>query len=186
MSEWRSFTSILKGSAFDVIVLLTTFFLTVLVDLTVAIEVGIVLAAFLFMKRMADNGQGILQDNENDYIENYGYLPKEIEVYEISGPFFFGAAKHYSEVLKGRPSSTKVLIIRMRHVPFIDATGTHNFREAIKSLQSANKQIILSGVQSDVRKALDQSGVSDLIGANHIFDNFDVALPYALEMVHGN
>ncbi|MDR2979349.1 MAG: sulfate permease [Bacteroidales bacterium] len=183
MSEWRSFTSILKGSAFDIIVLLTTFFLTVLVDLTVAIEVGIVLAAFLFMKRMADNGQGILQDNENDYIENYGHLPKEIEVYEISGPFFFGAAKHYSEVLKGRPSSTRVLIIRMRHVPFIDATGTHNFREAIKSLQSADKQIILSGVQPDVRKALDQSGVSDLIGSNHIFDNFDVALPYALEMV---
>lgn len=183
MSEWRSFIAILKGSAFDIIILLSTFFLTVLVDLTVAIEIGIVLSAILFMKRMADNGQAILHDKETDIVENYGHLPKEIEVYEISGPFFFGAAKHYSEVLKGRPSSTKVLIIRMRYVPFIDATGTHNFKEAIKSLQSADKQILLSGVQPEVRKELNKSGISNLIGADHIFDNFDAALGYAVKTV---
>ena len=186
MSEWRSFRSILKGSAFDIIILLTTFLLTVLVDLTVAIQIGIVLSAILFMKRMADNGQAILKDKESDIVENYGHLPKELEIYEISGPFFFGAAKHYSQVLKGQASSTKVLIIRMRHVPFIDATGTHNFKEAIKSLNSKEKTIILSGVQPDVRKELDRSGIATLIGSENIFDNFDAALGYAKEKVKQN
>ena len=186
MSEWRSFRSILKGSAFDIIILLTTFLLTVLVDLTVAIQIGIVLSAILFMKRMADNGQAILKDKESDIVENYGHLPKELEIYEISGPFFFGAAKHYSQVLKGQASSTKVLIIRMRHVPFIDATGTHNFKEAIKSLTSKEKTIILSGVQPNVRKELDRSGIATLIGNENIFDNFDAALGYAKEKIEKN
>jgi SulP family sulfate permease len=181
MSEWRSFRSILRGSAFDILILLTTFFLTVLVDLTVAIQIGIVMSAILFMKRMADNGQAILKEKETEMAENYGYLPKGIEIYEISGPFFFGAAKHYSEVLKGHASSTKILIIRMRYVPFIDATGVHNFKEAIKSLKSGGKRIILSGVQPDVRKELDKSRISFLIGKANIFDNFDAALIKAKE-----
>ena len=181
MSEWRSFIAILRGSAFDIIILVTTFLLTVLVDLTVAIEIGIVLSAILFMKRMADNGQAILRDKESDIVENYKDIPKGIEIYEISGPFFFGAAKHYSEVLKGYTSSTKLLIIRMRHVPFIDATGIHNFRAAISSLKSDEKLIILSGVQPDVKKELDKSGLSKLIGENNIFDNFDAALANAKE-----
>jgi SulP family sulfate permease len=183
MSEWRSFISILKGSAFDIIILVSTFLLTVLVDLTVAIEVGIVLSAILFMKRMADNGQTILREKESDVMENYKDVPKGIEIYEISGPFFFGAAKHYSEVLKDYASSTKILIIRMRYVPFIDATGIHNFRAAINSLNSEERQIILSGVQPDVRKELDKSGLSDLIGKENIFDNFDAALASAKERV---
>ncbi len=176
MSEWRSFYSILKGSAFDIIILVSTFLLTVLVDLTVAIEVGIVMSALLFMKRMADNGQAILLDKESDTIENYKDIPKGIEIYEISGPFFFGAAKHYSEVLKELSISTKILIIRMRYVPFIDATGIHNFKAAIKSLKSDEKHIILSGVQPGVRKELEKSGISALIGEDNIFDNFDIAL----------
>lgn len=183
MSEWRSFISILRGSAFDIIILLTTFFLTVLVDLTVAIQIGIVLSAILFMKRMADNGQAILKENESDIIENYGYLPKGIEIYEISGPFFFGAAKHYSEVLKGHSSSTKVLIIRMRYVPFIDSTGIHNFKEAIHVLKGSGKKIILSGVQPEVRKELDKARISFLIGKANIFDNFDAALEKAKLLV---
>ena len=166
---------------FRSIILVTTFLLTVLVDLTVAIEIGIVLSAILFMKRMADNGQAILRDKESDIVENYKDIPKGIEIYEISGPFFFGAAKHYSEVLKGYTSSTKLLIIRMRHVPFIDATGIHNFRAAISSLKSDEKLIILSGVQPDVKKELDKSGLSKLIGENNIFDNFDAALANAKE-----
>ncbi len=183
MSEWRSFIAILRGSAFDIIILLTTFALTVLVDLTVAIQIGIVLSAILFMKRMADNGQAILKENENEIVENYGYLPKEIEIYEISGPFFFGAAKHYGEVLKGNASTTKVLIIRMRHVPFIDATGTHNFKEAIKVLKSKNKKIILSGVRPEVLRVLEKSRISFLIGKANIFDNFDSALAKAKELI---
>lgn len=183
MSEWRSFRSIFRGSPFDVIILLTTFVLTVLVDLTVAIQIGIVLSALFFMKRMADNGQAILKEKESDIIENYGYLPKEIEIYEISGPFFFGAAKHYVEVLKGHASSTKVLIIRMRYVPFIDSTGIHNFKEALKVIKGTGKKIILSGVQPEVRKELDKSRISFLIGKANIFDNFDAALAKAKEVV---
>jgi len=156
MSEWRSFRSILKGSAFDIIILLTTFFLTVLVDLTIAIEIGIVLSAILFMKRMADNGPAILKDEDTEILENYGSLPTGIEVYEISGPFFFGAAKHYCEIIKRHASSTKVLVIRMRHVPFIDATGVKNFKEALKSIKSSNIKIIISGVQPGVKKELDK------------------------------
>lgn len=183
MSEWRSFVSILKGSPFDIVILVTTFLLTVLVDLTVAIEVGIVLSAILFMKRMADNGQAILQDKQSDLVENYKDLPKEIEIYEISGPFFFGAAKHYSQALREHATSTKILIIRMRHVPFIDATGTHNFKEAIKSLRSKDKMIILSGVQPEVQKELKKSGIATMIGEEHIFDNFDAALKFAKDEV---
>jgi SulP family sulfate permease len=185
MSEWRSFRSILRGQAFDIIILLTTFFLTVLVDLTVAIQVGVVLSAILFMKRMADNGQAILLDKENSNMEDYKHFPKGIEIYEISGPFFFGAAKHYSQVLKGQASSTKVLIIRMRYVPFIDATGIHNFREAIKSLKTNDKYIVLSGVQPAVRKELDRSGITTLIGKDYIFDNFDAASEKAKRLADG-
>jgi SulP family sulfate permease len=186
MSEWRSFISILRGSAFDIIILLTTFSLTVLVDLTVAIQIGIVLSAILFMKRMADNGQAILKESESEIVENYGHVPKGIEIYEISGPFFFGAAKHYGEVLKGHASSAKVLIIRMRHVPFIDATGVHNFREAINVLHSKNKKIILSGVQNEVFKELEKSRIAFEIGKGNIYDNFDAALAKAKEIIEEN
>lgn len=182
MSEWRSFRSILRGSPYDIIILLVTFFLTVLVDLTVAIEVGIVLASLMFMKRMADNGEAILKnDLDTNTMENYDDIPSGIEIYEISGPFFFGAAKHFSEVLKGRPDSTKILIIRMRHVPFMDETGERNFLEAIKSLKTDNKKIILSGVQPNVRKTLDKCRISSLIGKGNIHDNFDAALAHAKE-----
>jgi len=99
MSEWRSFRSILKGSVFDIIILLTTFFLTILVDLTVAIEVGVILSALLFMKRMSDMGLNLPEDVDNDLMDKYEKLPKQISVYEISGPLFFGSAKSYTEII---------------------------------------------------------------------------------------
>ena len=182
MSGWRSFYSILKGSPFDVIILISTFLLTVLVDLTAAIEIGIVLASIMFMKRMADNGQAFLYDTDSDIIENYKDIPKEIAIYEISGPFFFAAARRYSEVLKELANSNRILIIRMRHVPFIDATGVHNFKGAIDSLKSKEKRIMLSGVQPNVRKELNKSGITALLGEENIFDNFDVALDNAKKM----
>ena len=184
MSEWRSFRSILRGSAYDIIILLVTFFLTVLVDLTVAIEIGIVLAALMFMKRMADNGEAVLMnDLDTNTIEDYDDIPEGIGIYEISGPFFFGAAKKFSEVLKVRRDSNKILIIRMRHVPFMDETGERNFLEAIKSLQGENKKIILSRVQPEVRKSLDKSRISFLVGKGNIHDNFDAALAHAKEVL---
>jgi len=177
MSEWRSFKSILKGSFFDIIVLLTTFFLTVLVDLTVAIEVGIVLSSLLFMKRMADLGSSRLPEEvDSDMVDKYEDLPKGLKIYEISGPFFFGSAKSYAEMIKQVGLKSKIMIIRMRHVPFIDATGTQNFKAVIKTIQSNHTKILLSGVQPNVREELEKSGIAKLVGDEAIFDLFDNAL----------
>ncbi|MDR2836768.1 MAG: STAS domain-containing protein [Bacteroidales bacterium] len=184
MSGWRSFISIFKNSFFDIIVLLVTFLLTVFVDLTVAIQIGVVLSAILFMKRMADNGQSILKDKDTLIAENYSDIPKEISIYEINGPFFFGVAKSYSEILKSHKSSeAKILIIRMRQVPFIDSTGVTNFKEALRYLQNKRTKIFLSGVQPNVRKELDKNKISIIVGKGNIFDNFDQALAKAKEEI---
>jgi sulfate permease, SulP family len=185
MSEWRSFVSILKGSRYDIIVLLTTFFLTVLVDLTVAIQIGVVLAAFLFMQRMSKGSNIIPVDQESDLIDNYADIPACIEIYEISGPFFFAAAKKYQEVLKNFSIHTQVMIIRMRHVPFIDATGIHNFRETLHELKHHRKKVILSGVRPEVLSELEKSGLADFIGKENIFSSFDDALPAAKALLKG-
>ncbi|WP_321308062.1 sulfate permease [Marinifilum fragile] len=181
MSEWRSFRSILKGSRFDIIVLLTTFFLTVLVDLTVAIEFGIVLAALIFMYRMSKINGVMPVETETDEIQNYNLIPKEIEIYEISGPFFFAAAKRYQETLRELKHSTSVLIIRMRHVPFIDATGIRNFSEIIKNLSDRKTKVILSGVNKEVRLELERCEIADYISEKDICDNFEEALKRAKE-----
>ena len=177
MSEWRSFVSILKGSPFDIIILLSTFLLTVLVDLTVAIEIGILLSSLLFMKRMADTGtQSLDSAVDSDVIEDYSALPHGVKVFEISGPFFFGSAKQYAETMTSTGIGGKVLIIRLRHVPFIDGTGLHNFKYAIKSLKQSGIKVVLSGVNPAVRKELDRSGISSLIGEPRICDQFDQAV----------
>ncbi|WP_321298048.1 sulfate permease [Marinifilum fragile] len=183
MSEWRSFRSILKGSRFDIIVLLTTFFLTVLVDLTVAIEFGIVLAALIFMYRMSKINGVMPVETESDEIQNYNLIPKEIEIYEISGPFFFAAAKRYQETLRELKHSTSVLIIRMRHVPFIDATGIRNFSEIIKNLSDRKTKVILSGVNKEVRLELERCEIADYISEKDICDNFEEALKRAKEKI---
>lgn len=183
MSEWRSFRSILKSSRFDIIVLLTTFFLTVLVDLTIAIEIGIVLAALIFMYRMSKINGVMPLEIESDEIQNYSDLPKQIEIYEISGPFFFAAAKRYQELLCNLKSNTKVLIIRMRHVPFIDSTGIKNFSEIIKELERKKRKIILSGVNKEVLDELNRSEIADFIPQEHIFDSFEGAIEKGKELV---
>jgi SulP family sulfate permease len=183
MSEWRSFVDIMKGSRYDVAILLTTFFLTVLVDLTVAIEIGMVLAAMLFMERMSKQSQIVTVDSGSDDFENYSKIPKGINIYEISGPFFFAAAKTYRETLRGIGDSTKVLIIRMRHVPFIDSTGLHNFKATIHDLQARHIKIILSGVNDNVMKELEQSRLSIQLGKENICPSFDVAVKRAEEVL---
>jgi SulP family sulfate permease len=183
MSEWRTFHSILKGSVFDILVLLTTFFLTVLVDLTVAIEVGVVLSAILFMKRMADMGKSIPTRIDSDVIEDYSKVAKGIGIYEISGPLFFASAKEYCEVLKSVGFDSKLIIIRMRHVPFVDATGLHNFKGALKILKDSGTKIVLSGVNDTVCEDLKKSGIHDMVGKDNIFPSFDLALVAATEMI---
>lgn len=186
MSEWRSFVQILKDSWFDKVVLLSTFLLTVLVDLTVAIEVGIVLASLLFMKRMSEvSDKDIVTELEGDYIDDYSKISPEISIYEISGPLFFASAKRYAEVLLKTGYQSKVLIIRMRHVPFIDSTGTHNFKETIEQLTSDGTKIILSGVNKEVLDVLDQNGITKKIGDKNIFDTFEKSVHKAEEIING-
>lgn len=179
MSEWRSFISILRGSKYDVLVLVVTFLLTVFADLTIAIEVGMVLAALLFMHRMSDLSvvNKVVGDEETDKegIEDYSLLPKGISVYEINGPFFFGAANRYKEVLKEAGIKSEMLILRMRNVPFIDATGMHNFKEVLRTLKDYKVEVVLSGVRPEVEKELLAAGIDQLIPRENICAVFDMA-----------
>ncbi len=184
MSEWRTFISVLKGSVFDIIVLLTTFFLTIFVDLTVAIEVGIVLSAVLFMKRMADLGNKIPERIDSDVIDDYSTLPAGIGIYEISGPLFFASAKQFCEVLKSIGLRKKIIIIRMRHVPFIDSTGLRNFKDALTILKDSGIKVILSGVNKTILKDIENSGVVELVGEKCIFSTFDLALEMAKNKIN--
>jgi len=189
MSEWRSFVAILKGSYFDIIVLLTTFLLTVLVDLTIAIEIGVVLSAILFMKRMSDISDKRI-DNviDTDIIDDYSDVPDGISIYEISGPMFFASARRYSEVIREIGIGSKVLIIRMRHVSFIDQTGLHNLQDTIKILNSKGVVIILSGVSKEIVSDFGNTQIMNWIPGENICDSFDNALVKAkaeLERVHG-
>jgi len=180
MSEWRSFRSILHSSSFDIIILISTFLLTVLVDLTVAIEVGVVLSALLFMRRMSKIGADLPEDLDTDLFEDYSGLPKDFSIYEISGPLFFASAKQYAEVIKDLGFTSKVLIIRMRHVPFVDETAIHNFLEVLKILRETSKvTIVLSGVKPIVLKDLEKHGIISIIDEGNIFDSFNNALKHA-------
>ncbi|MCG6187065.1 SulP family inorganic anion transporter [Maribellus maritimus] len=183
MSEWRTFRSILKGSVFDILILLSTFFLTVLVDLTVAIEVGVVLSALLFMKRMADLSKTIPAVVDSDVIEDYSALPREIGIYEISGPLFFASAKQYCEVLKSTGLKSKIIIIRMRHVPFVDSTGLQNLTQTLKILKDSGIKVILSGVNVQVKQALAKSNIFKLIDEEFVLESFDKALQKAQKMI---
>jgi sulfate permease, SulP family len=185
MSEWRSFISVLKGSRTDAAVLLTTFLLTVLVDLTVAIEIGMVLAAFLFMrnmikfsnvsiltKEMEDNGEG----KDLEAIENYS-IPTDVEVYEITGPLFFGAAYKFKDAMKFIEKSPKILIIRMRKVPIIDATGLKTIEEVLKELKQNGTKMILSEVDSlQVIDELKSSRLLFNIGKANVTATFNEAI----------
>jgi SulP family sulfate permease len=183
MSEWRTFRTILKASVFDILVLLSTFLLTVLVDLTVAIEVGVVLSAVLFMKRMADMGKTIPARIDSDVIEDYSVLPKGIGIYEISGPLFFASAKEFCEVLKSMGYDYKVIIIRMRHVPFVDATGLVNLKEALKIIKKSGTMVVLSGVNETVEADLKKAEISRIIREENIYSSFDQALVGATNLL---
>ncbi|MCL2073153.1 MAG: SulP family inorganic anion transporter [Marinilabiliaceae bacterium] len=188
MSGWHSFITILKGSKYDALVLLTTFILTVVVDLTVAIQVGIVLAAMLFMKRMADVSEvkqlvsytkGGKEDPEILNID----LPDIVEVFEISGPMFFGVANKFKDIMDDFGDKSEIIIIRMRNVPLVDATGIHNFRAMLTYLKNKNKKIVLSGVNKDVLNELTNNGIGTLVGEKNIFPIFDEAVDYVRKIV---
>ncbi|MDD2451598.1 SulP family inorganic anion transporter [Sulfurovum sp.] len=184
MSEYRSFISILKGSPYDYIILVTTFILTVLVDLTFAIEVGIVLASLLFMHRMANiDGNKMIKSDDEDDIENYETLPKGISVYEIGGPVFFASAKQYAQQLQTIGIQSQVLIIRMRYVSFIDSTALHNFKETIKLLRESGISVLTSGTNDDVFKELKHHGVVELIEESNMHKTYQRAVAQARELL---
>lgn len=190
MSEYKSFISIAKGSANDVAVLLVTFLLTVLVDLTLAIEIGIVLAAMLFMRRMAMITQisSITSkfttertDTTADFPEEL-HIPKGCEVFEINGPFFFGVAYRFKDVLKEIKQPPKILIIRMRNVPVIDSTGIHNLREIIQSFKSQGTKIVLSGVKDEIFTELRKARIVFMVGKKNVLPHINEAVKRSHEI----
>ncbi len=194
MSEWKTFKYLLRGDKSDVSVLLLTFFLTVIVDLTVAIEVGVVLAIVLFVRRVMqtstisvieDHHLAATEDEEAASMENTDMLdiPDGVEVYEIDGPFFFGLASRFEELEKMKTPGTKVRIIRMRKVPFIDVTGINNLRNLCERTRKRGVTVILSGVQDKVLASLEKFGVDKEIGAENIFPHIIPALEKATELV---
>lgn len=191
MSEWRTFKDLLKGHKADIAVLLITFFLTVLVDLTVAIEVGILLAVALFVTRVSETSSITIMDQkvkgseseELPYDVDMITIPKGVEVYEIDGPFFFGLASKLDELNISNPNIVKVRIIRMRKVPFIDSTGMNNLRNLWKRSRREQIQVILSGVNEGVYDSMQKSGFVDQIGEEYIFPHIQMAMAKASKIV---
>ena len=185
MSEWRVFKAELSSPRSDVSVLVVTFLLTVLVDLTVAIEVGMVLAAFLFMRRMASLANvspvtaAVLDDQGSD--ELTPSIPRGIEVYEINGPFFFGAAEVFKDTLALVAGKPKVLILRMRSVPAIDATGLHALTDVVHRSRRDGTLVLLSEVQPQPLQALNRSVLIDEIGEEHLYPSLELAIERARE-----
>ncbi len=180
MSEWENFLSVLKGTKSDAAVLLSTFLLTVFIDLTVAIEIGIVLAAFLFIRTMMKSTT--VEQAEKLHIAAKGMLteddlPVGVDIFEVNGPLFFGAAYKFKEAMKVIERPAKILIIRMGNVPVIDATGIHVLREMQKSINAKGTKLILSEVKSEqVLRELKKSRLSFLIGKANVTDTFDKAV----------
>ena len=187
MSGWRTFKALLKNPKSDVTVLLITFFLTVIFDLTIAIEVGLVIACVLFMRRVMETTEiSVIKDEidpnaESDIASNDEHLiiPEDVEVYEINGPYFFGIATKFEEIMARLGDRPKVRIIRMRKVPFIDSTGIHNLTSLCEMSQKEKITIVLSGVNEKVHKVLEKSGFYELLGEENICPNINVALERA-------
>jgi len=193
MSEWKTFKYLLRGDKSDVAVLLITFFLTVIVDLTVAIEFGVVLAIVLFVRRvMQTTHVSVLQgdtvaateDPEKAVMEDTDRLtiPKGVEVYEIDGPFFFGLASRFEELERMKGKGVKVRIIRMRRVPFIDSTGVNNLRNLCERTRKRGVTVVLSGVTEKVYATLQKFGVDEEIGKENIFPHIVPALERATKL----
>jgi SulP family sulfate permease len=189
LSEWRVFVHELHAPKSDALVMVTTFLLTLMVDLTVGIGVGMVLAAFLFMKRMAEvtnisivrrefeeSGEPGSDDQGAIYRRQ---IPPGVEVYEINGPFFFGAAEKFKQTLGEVSRKPKVLVVRMRHVPAIDSTAMHALKDLVRRTRKQGTQVLLSDVHSQPLIALGRSGLLDEIGEENLFGNVDEALEAA-------
>lgn len=190
MSGWRTVRAIFKNPKSDISVLIVTFLLTVIFDLTIAIEIGLLLAIILFLRRVMENTQVKVYGDQLDVAEGSEATTHEIldvapgvEVYEIEGPFFFGVATKFDEVMRGMTEKPLVRIIRMRKVPFIDSTGIHNLEILINSSRKEGIHVVLSGVNESVHKVLDHANIEDLIGRDRICSHISQAVALANRIV---
>lgn len=192
MCGWRSFAALMKNPKSDVTVLIITFLLTIVFDLTVAIEVGLIIACLLFMKRMSETTDvKVIMDeiDPNDEADiNTGNIehltiPQGVEVYEINGPYFFGAGNKFEEIMATFGDRPKVRIIRMRKVPFVDSTGIHNLTNLCEMSRKEGIRIVLSGVNPNVEAVLKRSGFNELVGSGNICNHIDLALERAKEIL---
>ena len=187
MSGWRTIRSMCRQSRSDITVLFTTLLLTVIFDLTIAIEVGLVLAVVLFMRRIMENTSiSIIKDELEVHHDGEGdderlVLPKSTEVYEIDGPFFFGVANKFEEMARTRSKAT-IRIVRMRKVSFIDATGLHNLEIFIAASLENGRKVILSGVNEQVYQSLERSGIVAMVGKENVLDHIYKAIARAKEL----
>lgn len=189
MSGWRTIAGLFKAPKSDLSVLIVTFLLTVILDLTIAIEIGLLLAIVLFLRRVMENTQIKVYSEQLDVAEGtdldaahhevLDVLPG-VEVYEIDGPFFFGIATKFDELMRSTPGEKPVVrILRMRKVPFIDSTALHNLEILIKSSQAENIHVVLSGVRDTVRQTLVKAGIDRLVGEDHVCSHISQAVVMA-------
>lgn len=193
MSGWRTIKGILNNPKSDVTILIVTFLLTVIFDLTIAIEIGLLLAVILFLRRVMENTQIKVYSEQLDVAEGSEAtvhevldVAKGVEIYEIDGPFFFGVATKFDELMRSSMSAKPIVrILRMRKVPFIDATGVHNLEILIKSSQAVGIHVVLSGVNENVHKVLEHANIEKLVGEDHICDHITKAVKMANAIVAG-
>lgn len=192
MCGWRSFLELMKNPKSDVTVLLITFFLTIIFDLTIAIEMGLIIACLLFMKRMSETTDVKAITEEIDLNQDAEFstgnldhiiIPQGVEVYEINGPYFFGAGNKFEEIMASFGDRPKVRIIRMRKVPFVDSTGIHNLTNLCEMSKKEGIQIVLSGVREKVNEQLEHAGFYHLIGEENICSHINLALKRANEII---
>ena len=191
MSGWRSFRALLRNPKSDVTVLVLTFLLTIIFDLTVAIEVGLICACLLFMRRMSETTDVRAVYDEIDLNEDADMeagnlehltIPQGVEVYEINGPYFFGAGSRFEDLMARYGGRPQVRIIRMRKVPFIDSTGLHNLENMCRMSQNEGITVVLSGVNEKVEAVLRRNGFPQLLGQENICNHIDLALQRAREL----
>lgn len=185
MSEWRHFRKLLRAPKSDALVLLLTFGLTVFVDLTVAIEVGVVMAALLFMHRMAQVTHVNLVDDNNatDRMHEYEGVPDGVEIFEISGPFFFGAADKFREAIASFKKLPQILILRMSAVPAIDATAASALERLLDAAKADGTRVVFAGINKHVFRVLHKTGVVRRIGIENILADVQLALARAVSMM---
>ena len=192
MSGWRSFLALMRNPKSDVTVLVLTFLLTIIFDLTIAIEVGLICACLLFMRRMSETTDVKAVYDEIDLNEDADMqagnlehltIPAGVEVYEINGPYFFGAGNRFEDIMARYGQRPKVRIIRMRKVPFIDSTGLHNLENMCLMSQKEGITIVLSGVNPKVEDVLKRNHFDQLLGAENICNHIDLALARANEII---